>query len=58
MTKEKMIYESPDGGKTVYERPFGSNPTERVLVDTDSEKEGKHIELNVTDETSVKEKLG
>ena len=27
-----MIYESPDGGETVYERPFGSDISERKLV--------------------------
>ena len=27
-----MIYESPDGGSTVYQRPFGSNVSERKLV--------------------------
>jgi hypothetical protein len=34
-TKEtvKYIYESPDGGKTVYRRKFGQNPRERELVD-------------------------
>ena len=26
------IYESPDGGKTIYERPFGSDISERKLV--------------------------
>jgi hypothetical protein len=26
------IYESPDGGKTVYERSFGSDISERTLV--------------------------
>jgi len=31
------IYESPDGGKTVYERNFGE--TERRLVDNDPEPE-------------------
>ena len=31
--KPKKIYESPDGGKTVYERDFGK--TERKLVETD-----------------------
>jgi len=34
--KEKMkdakIYESPDGGKTIYERPWGGNVSERKLV--------------------------
>ena len=33
----KKIYESPDGGKTVYERNFGE--TERRLVDDDPEPE-------------------
>ena len=31
MSKEK-IYESPDGGKTVYERDFGAPHTERTLI--------------------------
>ena len=31
--KPKKIYESPDGGKTVYERDFGK--TERKLVEPD-----------------------
>jgi hypothetical protein len=26
------IYESPDGGKTVYERPFGGDYTTKKLV--------------------------
>jgi hypothetical protein len=26
------IYESPDGGETIYERPFGSDISERKLV--------------------------
>jgi len=34
--KEKMkdakIYESPDGGKTIYERPWGGDVSERKLV--------------------------
>lgn len=28
------IYESPDNGKTIYERPFGSNNSEKKLVQT------------------------
>ena len=28
---ETYIYESPDGGDTVYCRPFGSDPSERTL---------------------------
>lgn len=27
-----MIYESPDGGKTVYKRAFGAPTSDRVLV--------------------------
>ena len=30
--KGKFIYESPDGGKTIYQRPWGSELTERTLV--------------------------
>ena len=30
--KDIKIYESPDGGKTVYERPFGGDYTTRKLV--------------------------
>jgi hypothetical protein len=28
----KFIYESPDGGKTVYQRPFGGDVSKRTLV--------------------------
>lgn len=28
------IYESPDGGKTVYEREFGADPSTRTIVKT------------------------
>lgn len=31
MTK---IYESPDGGKTVYERNFGADPSIRTIIKT------------------------
>lgn len=31
-SKPKYIYESPDGGKTVYARPFGANPEDRFVV--------------------------
>lgn len=27
-----MIYESPDGGQTVYARPFGAEPEQRVMI--------------------------
>lgn len=33
----KMIYESPDGGKTIYVREFGSN-LKRLLSDDESDK--------------------
>jgi len=29
----KFIYESPDGGKTITKRPFGSPHSERVVID-------------------------
>ena len=36
MLKEKMkdakIYESPDGGNTIYERPWGGDLSERKLI--------------------------
>lgn len=28
----KKIYESPDGGRTIYERDFGSDVSERKLI--------------------------
>ena len=36
--KEKYIYESPDGGKTVYRRIFGDYNSKRELVTDDSYK--------------------
>ena len=30
--KDAKIFESPDGGKTIYERPGGGNVSERKLV--------------------------
>ena len=30
--KIAVIYESPDNGKTVYSRLFGSDPSTRVLI--------------------------
>ena len=35
---DKKIFESPDGGKTVYERPFGGDISERKLVTSDENK--------------------
>ena len=36
--KDVKIYESPDGGKTVFERPFGGDISERKLVTSDENK--------------------
>ena len=30
--KDAKIYESPDGGKTIYERPWGGDSSEKKLV--------------------------
>jgi hypothetical protein len=30
--KDVKIYESPDGGHTIYERPFGGDSSQRKLV--------------------------
>ena len=42
----KFIYESPDGGKTIYQRPWGSDLTERKLVTN---------QLTIFDDESYKE---
>ena len=31
--KGSKIFESPDGGKTIYQRDFGQDPRERTLVE-------------------------
>ena len=31
-SKPKYIYESPDGGATIYARPIGAKPTDRFVV--------------------------
>lgn len=38
--RELKIYESPDGGKTVTERPFGGDISERVIIKTSIVSEG------------------
>ena len=43
---KSKIYESPDKGKTVYEREFGG--TERKLVQTDLVKNSVQQQWNVT----------
>ena len=35
---DTKIFESPDGGKTVYERPFGGDISQRKLVTSDENK--------------------
>lgn len=37
MVEDGEIFESPDKGKTVYKRPFGSNPLVRELVKSEPE---------------------
>jgi len=44
--RKPKIYESPDKGKTVYEREFGS--TERKLVQTDVVKTSVQQQWNIT----------
>lgn len=41
MTSEKLVYESPDGGKTVYARKHGSSERELHWVDPVFKKEGE-----------------
>ena len=36
---DKKIYESPDKGKTVYERSFGAHPSTRTLIKTSVEQQ-------------------
>ena len=39
------IYESPDGGHTVYRRPIGGTPSERELHSISEEKRTLHEDL-------------
>ena len=47
----KKIYESPDKGKTVYERDFGADPSTRKIVKTSVQQQwnitfnGKKVDL-------------
>lgn len=43
--QETYIYESPDGGDTVYRRPFGGAVIERELYSMSKEKRALHEEL-------------
>jgi len=44
--EKKYIYESPDGGKTIYRRKFGDYDSKRELVTDDSYKKIKKEGLN------------
>jgi 7-carboxy-7-deazaguanine synthase len=44
MQDKKQIFESPDGGKTIYAREIGSNPDSRELIKPKKEKQLKRVE--------------
>lgn len=46
MEKQGKIYESPDGGKTVYERPIGGDISERKVIKEDP---GESFKFSVGD---------
>lgn len=46
--KNEKIYESPDGGKTIYERTVGGNPLERTLIGSD-DSVGSNLKFSVGD---------
>jgi hypothetical protein len=48
--KDKKIFESPDGGKTIYERPFGGDISERTLISEDTRKSIFPDSVQYTDE--------
>lgn len=49
--KTVKIYESPDKGKTIYERDFGSDPSTRIFLKTSVQQQwnitynGKSVDL-------------
>jgi len=46
--KDLKIYESPDGGQTVTERPFGGDISERVVIKSPIVSEGhKKLAYNI-----------
>ena len=54
--KDKKIYESPDGGETVTERPFLGDISERVIIkrkEKDIKKQAYNILINY-DEEAIK----
>jgi glucose-6-phosphate 1-dehydrogenase len=48
--KDKKIFESPDGGKTIYERPFGGDISERTLINEETRKSIFPDSVEYTDE--------
>lgn len=53
MQEDKKIFESPDGGQTVTERPFGGNITDRKVIQqptSDIKKEAYTILCNHSEE--------
>ena len=48
--KDKKIYESPDGGKTIYQRPFGGDVSERTLISEETRKSIFPDSVEYTDE--------
>jgi hypothetical protein len=48
--KDKKIFESPDGGNTIYERPFGGDLSERTLISDETRKSIFPSSVEYTDE--------
>jgi hypothetical protein len=48
--KDKKIYESPDKGETIYERPFGGDLSERTLISDETRKSIFPSSVEYTDE--------
>ena len=48
--KDKKIFESPDGGNTIYERPFGGDVSERTLISEETRKSIFPDSVEYTDE--------
>jgi hypothetical protein len=45
MTEQKYVYESPDGGHTVYRRKIGNTHTQRQLHSVSKERQSLHQSL-------------
>ena len=53
MDKDKYIYESPDGGQTIYQRKFGDYTNRKQLNLFDSS-----VQLELFDEWNLKKETG